>query len=95
MKTNHSSCTAILVGKKATMDGSTIIARNEDGYGAIGPKKFIVHAARHGQPDTYTSVTTGVKIDLPADALRYTAEPSVPTDEGLYEEAGINEKTLR
>ncbi len=94
MKTNHSSCTAILVGKKATMDGSTIIARNEDGYGAIGPKKFIVHAARHGQPDTYTSVTTGVKIDLPADALRYTAEPSVPTDEGLYEEAGINEKNV-
>lgn len=94
MKANHSSCTAILVGKKATLDGSTIIARNEDGYGAIGPKKFIVHAARHSEPTTYTSVTTGVRIDLPQDAYRYTAEPSVPTDEGLYEEAGINERNV-
>ncbi|QOP54058.1 dipeptidase [Levilactobacillus brevis] len=30
-----SDCTEILVGKAASMDGSTIVARNEDGYGPI------------------------------------------------------------
>ena len=31
MKHKTSSCTAILVGKKASIDGSTMIARDEDG----------------------------------------------------------------
>lgn len=35
----HSSCTTILVGKNATYDGSTIIARNEDAGEAVHPKK--------------------------------------------------------
>ncbi|MFC2675792.1 MAG: C69 family dipeptidase, partial [Lacticaseibacillus rhamnosus] len=32
---NHLSCTALLVGKKASVDGSTMIARNEDAAGGI------------------------------------------------------------
>ena len=39
---NHLSCTALLVGKKASVDGSTMIARNEDAAGGINPKRFIV-----------------------------------------------------
>lgn len=36
-------CTTILVGKKASYNGSTLAARNEDsGAGAFDPKKFIV-----------------------------------------------------
>lgn len=35
---SHSSCTAMLVGKKATIDGSTIIARDEDGESGINQK---------------------------------------------------------
>ena len=34
------SCTTILVGKKATYDGSTMIARNDDGR--FDAKKLIV-----------------------------------------------------
>ena len=34
-------CTTILVGKKASYDGSTMIARNDDsGSGHYMPKKF-------------------------------------------------------
>lgn len=33
MKKKMSSCTTVLVGKAASYDGSTMIARNEDGYG--------------------------------------------------------------
>ncbi|ORN37841.1 Dipeptidase [Lentilactobacillus parabuchneri] len=36
----HSSCTTILVGKKASYDGSTLIARNEDAGDAVNPKKL-------------------------------------------------------
>lgn len=36
-------CTTILVGKEASYDGSTIIARNDDsGAGHYTPKKFVV-----------------------------------------------------
>ena len=34
------ACTTILVGKKASNDGSTMIARNDDGH--FDPKKLIV-----------------------------------------------------
>lgn len=37
-----SDCTAIIVGKKASIDGSTIIARDEDAHTAINTKKFVV-----------------------------------------------------
>ena len=37
------SCTTILVGKNASYDGSTIIARNDDSQqGEFTAKKFIV-----------------------------------------------------
>ena len=37
------ACTTILVGKKASYDGSTMIARNDDsGSGHFTPKKFVV-----------------------------------------------------
>ena len=37
------ACTTILVGKQASYDGSTMIARNDDsGSGHFTPKKFAV-----------------------------------------------------
>ena len=39
------NCTAMLVGKDATLDGSTMIARDEDGYGGINEKLFVVNKA--------------------------------------------------
>ena len=69
-------CTEILVGKTASMDGSTIVARNEDGYGPINPIKFIVHEAHDQTNASYTSVTTGVTVPLPDHAYRYTPSRS-------------------
>ena len=73
------------------MDGSTIVARNEDGYGPINPIKFIVHEAHDQTNASYTSVTTGVTVPLPDHAYRYTATPQADQSDGQYEEAGINE----
>ncbi|EFO70233.1 hypothetical protein HMPREF9211_0806 [Lactobacillus iners LactinV 01V1-a] len=36
-----SACTTILVGKKATIDGSTMIARNDDTYSPITPQNLL------------------------------------------------------
>ena len=45
------SCTTILVGKDASYDGSTIVARTEDSQnGVFTPKKFIVCSARGSTP---------------------------------------------
>ena len=91
MKNPNSDCTEILVGKAASMDGSTIVARNEDGYGPINPIKFVAHIAKDQKDAFYVSKTTGVKVPLPEHAYRYTATPQADQSDGVYEEAGINE----
>ncbi len=87
-------CTTILVGKKATYDGSTFMARNEDsGAGEFTPKKFIT-VSREDQPREYESVISKVKITLPGDPMAYTAMPNALPDEGIWGEAGINEANV-
>ncbi len=83
-------CTTILVGKNASYDGSTLMARNEDsGSGVFTPKKFI--AVQPGdQPRHYRSVISGVEIDLPDHPMRYTAVPNALRTEGIWGEAGVN-----
>lgn len=83
-------CTTLLVGKKATFDGSTMIARNEDSGGTgFAPKKFIV-VKPEDQPRQYVSVISKVKIDLPDDPMRYTAMPNADPSEGNWSAAGVN-----
>ena len=53
-------CTTILVGKRATYDGSTMMARNEDsGAGHFTAKKLTVVLPKD-QPRHYKSVISGV-----------------------------------
>ncbi|KRL23389.1 C69 family dipeptidase [Lentilactobacillus kisonensis] len=85
----HSSCTTILVGKNATYDGSTIIARNEDAGEAVHPKKFVV-LHHEDQPRHYQSKLSKFSLDLPDNPVRYTSVPDVAVDEGVWGEAGIN-----
>lgn len=83
-------CTTILVGKEASNDGSTIMARTEDaGSGSFSIKKFEV-VEPQPEPYTYRSVVSHVEIGLPAGALRYTRFPDVAGDKGLWAGAGIN-----
>ena len=83
-------CTTLLVGKNASYDGSTLMARNEDsGAGSFAPKKFIV-VKPEDQPRLYISALSGVKITLPEDPMRYTACPNALPNEGIWGEAGIN-----
>lgn len=87
-------CTTILVGKKASLDGSTIVARTEDSAsGSFDAKKFII-VKPEDQPKKYKSVISKVEIDLPDKALQYTACPNAVDTEGIWACAGINEKNV-
>ncbi|WP_334330446.1 C69 family dipeptidase [Companilactobacillus sp. HBUAS59699] len=83
------SCTTILVGKKASIDGSTIISRNDDGHEALDPQRFVV-VQPEDQPRHYQSVISKVEIDLPDDPMRYTSIPNAILDNGIWPAAGIN-----
>lgn len=90
----NSACTSVMVGKKASLDGSTFIARNEDRVKAIEPKNFLVQPAVHGRHETYVSAYNGLTVPLPSDGMRYTATPSVDQSAGPNEEDGFNEENV-
>ncbi|MCI1210140.1 MAG: C69 family dipeptidase [Treponema sp.] len=88
------SCTTILVGRNATYDGSTFIARNDDSAsGHFTPKKFTV-VRPDEQPREYTSVISHVKIPLPENPQRYTAMPNAVKGKGIWAAGGANESNV-
>lgn len=87
--TTHSTCTTILVGKNASYDGSTIIARNEDAGVAVNPKKFVV-VQPEDQPRNYQSKLSKFSIKLPDNPVRYTSVPDATPEKGIWGEAGVN-----
>ena len=91
---NQMACTTMLVGKKASIDGSTMIARNEDYPKPIGPIAFNVVPERNQHHAEYHARESGIKVPLPDHAYRYTAQPINGNHHHAYEEGGINEKNV-
>lgn len=88
------SCTTILIGKNASYDGSTIIARDDDsGSGRYDPKHLVV-VMPEDQPRHYRSVLSHVEIELPDNPCRYTIAPNVLHNRGVLAEAGANEHNV-
>lgn len=87
-------CTTILVGKNASYDGSTMIARNEDaGSNHFTPKKFVTLGPEE-QPSTYVSVISHLTIELPNNPMRITAVPNALPDQGIWGATGVNEANV-
>ncbi|MBQ9468195.1 MAG: C69 family dipeptidase [Clostridia bacterium] len=80
-------CTTLLVGKNASNDRSTMIARTDDGFFDV--KKLVV-VPPEKQKRKYKSVISHLEIDLPDDPLSYTACPSVDPARGVWAATGIN-----
>ena len=80
-------CTTVLVGKQASNNRSTLIARTDDG--SFDVKKLIVVEPKD-QKKTYTSRISHLTVPLPDTALRYTACPSVDESRGIWAATGIN-----
>ncbi len=88
------ACTTILVGKNASYDGSTLVARNEDsGASGFMPKKMVV-VKKEEQPKKYVSVISKVEIELPDNPMQYTAVPNGVKHEGLWACCGVNELNI-
>ena len=85
------SCTTVLVGRKASNDGSTMIARTDDGH--FDEKKLIVVNPKD-QPKKYKCVISRAEIDLPDNPMRYTSCPSVDPQNGIWAATGINEANV-
>ena len=83
-------CTTILVGKKASYDGSTMIARNDDSSnGKFTAKKLqVIHP--EDMPRIYKSVLSKFEVELPENPLQYTAMPNAVERDGMWAAAGVN-----
>ena len=75
-------CTTILIGKNATYDGSTIVARNEDSPSGEFCAKRLEVMKPEDQPRLYKSVLSHVEIPLPETPFQYTYLPNSDTVEG-------------
>ncbi len=84
-------CTTLLVGKKASNDNTTMIARTDDGF--FDEKKLIV-VTPDKQPRKYKSKLSHVEITLPDNPMRYTSCPSINDKDGFWAATGINEANV-
>jgi len=80
-------CTTVMVGRNASNDRSTMIARTDDGHYDV--KKMIVVEPKK-QPRKYKTVLSHLEIELPDDPMRYTACPNVSKEKGIWPATGIN-----
>lgn len=87
-------CTTILVGKKASYDGSTLISRNDDAPTGIFEAKKLVVVKPEKQPRIYKSKIAHLTIELPDNPLQYTAMPSVDDYKGIWAASGINSEDV-
>ena len=85
------SCTTVLVGAKASIDGSTMIARTDDGHFDV--KKLTVVNPKD-QPKKYKGVNSHLEIELTEKPMRYTACPNVEPGSGVWAATGINEANV-
>lgn len=87
-------CTTILVGKKASYDGSTMIARNDDSSnGKFTAKKLqVIHP--EDMPRIYKSVLSKFEVELPENPLQYTAMPNAVEGDGMWAAAGVNKENI-
>ncbi|MDD7280903.1 MAG: C69 family dipeptidase [Erysipelotrichaceae bacterium] len=88
------ACTTLLVGKNASYDGSTMIARNEDSCAGQFETKKLWVVTPEQQPRHYKSVISKVEIDLPDNPMRYTSVPSGDGIQGIWAAAGVNEENI-
>lgn len=84
------ACTSVFAGKKATADGSVMIARNED-MSSAWSKHVQVFPRKVHKTGEKLKFVTGLTVDQPKVSYKYMAMPDWDPSEGPFEAAGINE----
>lgn len=91
LSSNVLACTTVVAGKKATADGSVLVARNEDMTSAW-TKHFVVKPRTvNKKGEVFKAADNGFEYPLPEISYKYTSTPDWDPSEGYFEEAGINE----
>ena len=86
------ACTNVYVGKDASADGTTIIARSEDQLASPYNKMFKVQPRVNEAGRIFTDTGTGNKFKLPELTYKYTYVPdSSDAGDGLYPACCTNE----
>lgn len=89
------ACTTILVGREATIDGSTMIARNDDTFLPLTPQRFLMKPASKKEGRKLVSNQNGFKAPLPSSSYRLTVTPNADIKHnGVFDESSINEKNV-
>ena len=90
------SCTTILVGKNASYNGSTMIARNDDCAAGSYTAKHMVVVEPKDLPKVYKPVISKAEIPMPEKgAMRFICVPNADlSEEGIWAAAGVNEKNI-
>lgn len=92
MSQSLSACTTVLVGKKATIDGSTMAARNDDTFKPLTPQRVVVYPKYRQHPNQVHSYLNHFVGERPAEGARYQGVPNVNYEqEGVFDENGFNE----
>lgn len=87
-------CTTILVGKKASFDGSTLVARNEDcPQGQYNPKRLAL-VKKEEVKAHYQAVLSQLDIKIDRDPMTYSYTPNSDLREGIWGCYGVNEKNV-
>ncbi|WP_070967042.1 C69 family dipeptidase [Vibrio sonorensis] len=89
------ACTGLIVGKGASVDGSIMIARNED-FGINNWNKYLEYRPAQQNKAGDWKLANGLVVPMPEQFYAYSAIPdwdaiTVDKDGKFYEERGINE----
>ncbi len=87
-------CTTLLVGKKASYNGATLIGRNDDSPSGVFTEKKLVVKKGTEMPKVYRSVISHVQVELPEHAYDFSMMPNVDPKEGIWAAAGVNSKNV-
>lgn len=71
------ACTSYILGSRASEDGSILVARNDDGEGAVSPSSLVYHPARQG-PAVFHANENRLALELPGPGLAYLSVPAGP-----------------
>ncbi|MFB9122737.1 C69 family dipeptidase [Paraburkholderia dipogonis] len=82
------ACTTIIVGKKATVDGSILVARNDDGPG-ITAVNFLYHPPRRDGYTLRSVMKNKFSYEMPSHLMGYTGSPR--GSGSAYDESGFND----
>lgn len=90
--TSALACTGLYVGKQASEDGATILARTVDTHPVMSPTlQIVVDRVENTPGRTLTGGYTGFSYDLPDTTYKYTSTPFASCAGGGYASAAMNE----